>query len=69
MQTPLKVTFPFKWKTAKRSQGNSNCVKVAELPHGARAVMDSKNPLGAVLFFNASEWDAFIDGAKAGEFD
>jgi hypothetical protein len=32
-------------------------------------VRDSKDPDGPVLTFRAREWEAFIAGAKAGEFD
>ena len=32
-------------------------------------VRDSKNPTGSVLFFTYAEWDAFVAGAKDGEFD
>ena len=58
------------WRKSTRSgaQGG-NCVEVAELPDGGMAVRDSKNPTGAVLNFTKGEWDAFLDGAKAGEFD
>ena len=35
----------------------------------AIAVRDSKNPHGAALIFPAAEWDAFVGGAKDGEFD
>jgi hypothetical protein len=30
---------------------------------------DGKNPDGPVLFFTRAEWDAFVGGAKDGEFD
>ena len=30
---------------------------------------DSKHPDGPVLLFTAEEWDAFVEGAKDGEFD
>jgi hypothetical protein len=33
------------------------------------AVRDSKDPAGPVLVFTAPEWDAFVGGAKDGEFD
>jgi hypothetical protein len=33
------------------------------------AVRDSKNPSGPVLTYTPREWDAFLDGAKKGEFD
>ncbi|HEV2638158.1 MAG TPA: DUF397 domain-containing protein [Actinocrinis sp.] len=58
------------WRKSKRS-GNQggNCVEVAELANGARAVRDSKNPDGPKLVFTAAEWDAFIGGVKDGEFD
>ena len=36
---------------------------------GAVFVRDSKDPEGPTLPFNDQEWDAFIAGAKAGEFD
>jgi len=35
----------------------------------AIAVRDSKNPAGPALIFTADEWDAFVGGAKDGEFD
>jgi hypothetical protein len=45
-----------------------NCVEVAFVDQ-AIAVRDSKNPTGPVLIFTADEWDAFVGGAKDGEFD
>ncbi|MER6950109.1 DUF397 domain-containing protein [Nonomuraea sp. NPDC000554] len=33
------------------------------------AVRDSKDPDGPKLFFTPAEWNAFLDGAKADEFD
>ncbi|MFD1546185.1 DUF397 domain-containing protein [Nonomuraea guangzhouensis] len=41
---------------------------VAELPDGGQAVRDFKDPDGPVLRFTVGEWDAFIKGAKDGEF-
>jgi hypothetical protein len=32
-------------------------------------VGDSKNPGGPILSYTLAEWDAFLDGAKQGEFD
>ena len=45
-----------------------NCVEVAFIS-GAIAVRDSKNPTGPALVFTPGEWDAFVGGAKDGEFD
>jgi hypothetical protein len=42
---------------------------VAEDGTGGVFVRDSKDPDGPVLTFNAREWEAFLAGAKAGEFD
>ncbi|MGV9773494.1 DUF397 domain-containing protein, partial [Streptosporangium sp. NPDC003464] len=33
-----------------------------------RAVRDSKDQDGPVLFFTGAEWDAFVGGVKLGEF-
>ncbi|WIM99231.1 DUF397 domain-containing protein [Actinoplanes oblitus] len=56
------------WRRSTRSYSD-NCVEVADLPDGGRAVRDSKNPDGPILFFTPSEWAAFVGGAKDGEFD
>ncbi len=60
---------PATWRKSTRSQGATNCVEVADLPNGDRAVRDSKNPTGAPLRFTATEWSAFTAGVRAGEFD
>jgi uncharacterized protein DUF397 len=33
------------------------------------AMRNSRHPEGTVLVFTPTEWDAFLKGAKAGEFD
>jgi hypothetical protein len=57
-----------RWKKSSRSSGNGQCVEMADLGD-AVAVRDSKDPHGPALIFTPSEWAAFLDGAKAGEFD
>lgn len=58
------------WRKASASSAEgSDCVEVAELRGGGRAVRDSKNPDGPMLEFTEREWGAFLDGAKKGEFD
>jgi predicted secreted Zn-dependent protease len=56
------------WRKASRS-GTGNCVQVAAAGRGMIAVRDSKNPEGGLLIYTPSEWAAFIDGVKNGEFD
>lgn len=57
------------WKKSSRSGPNcDNCLEVACVD-GAIAVRDSKNPTGPALVFTRDEWDAFLGGAKDGEFD
>ena len=56
------------WAKSSRSGNNGNCVEVAFVD-GAIAVRDSKNPEQRALIFTAGEWDAFVGGAKDGEFD
>jgi hypothetical protein len=55
-------------KSTRSGPWTDNCVEVAFVD-GAVAVRDSKDPTGPVLVFTAGEWDAFVDGAKDGEFD
>jgi hypothetical protein len=45
-----------------------NCVEVAFLASGQIAMRNSRHPGGPALIFTRSEWDAFLGGAKDGEF-
>jgi Domain of unknown function (DUF397) len=47
---------------------NSSCVEVANLGNQV-AVRDSKDHEQRYLFFTTTEWNAFLDGARSGEFD
>jgi hypothetical protein len=56
------------WRKSTFSNDTGNCVEIAELPEGDRAVRDSKDPRGPVLWFTAGEWAAFVAGVRGGEF-
>jgi hypothetical protein len=57
------------WKKSTKSGTNGgNCVEVRQVDATVQ-VRDSKDPSGPVLRFTREEWDAFLGGAKNGEFD
>ncbi|GAA1945749.1 DUF397 domain-containing protein [Kitasatospora viridis] len=56
------------WRTSSYSKDGKDCVEVAELPGGAVALRDSKNPRLTPLRFTAGEWTAFVEGVRDGEF-
>lgn len=58
-----------KWFTSSRTDGGRECVEVAFLEGGRIGVRDSKDRARPPLVFTPGEWQAFIGGAKDGEFD
>ena len=57
------------WTKSSLSFSNGNCLEVTELPGGSVGVRNSRDPDGPVLRFTHGEWDAFLGGARLGEFD
>lgn len=55
------------WRKSSASGAENNCVEVAELPSGGKAVRDSKRPDIAPLRCTAAEWAAFRAGVISGE--
>jgi hypothetical protein len=55
------------WRKSTHSCVNG-CVEVAFLGDKV-GVRDSKDRIGAVLVFDFFEWQAFIVGVRAGEFE
>jgi len=51
------------------ASGANGCVEVAHLPQGGVALRDSKDRTRPAHYFDRAEWDAFLTGVKAGEFD
>ncbi|NKY36454.1 DUF397 domain-containing protein [Nocardia speluncae] len=58
-----------KWFKSSRSAGGNDCVEASHLDGGHVGVRDSKNSSGPALVFTPGEWDAFLAGAKGGDFD
>ncbi|GHF67783.1 hypothetical protein GCM10010218_56600 [Streptomyces mashuensis] len=57
------------WTKSRRSNAAGNCVEVAELPGGGVAIRNSRHPQGPALVYTRAEIEAFIGGAKDGDFD
>lgn len=58
-----------RWVKSRHSgPTGGNCVEVAFLAGGEVAVRNSRHADGPALVFTPQEWDAFVGGAKDGEF-
>ncbi|HEX2314036.1 MAG TPA: DUF397 domain-containing protein [Thermomonospora sp.] len=57
------------WQKSRRSNPSGNCVEMAQLPTGEIAVRNSRYPHGPVLVYTREEIEAFVGGAKDGDFD
>ncbi len=58
------------WRKSDFSQLNGSCVEIGRLLPDRIGIRDTKDDgTGPVLIFTTAEWDAFIAGAKEGQFD
>ncbi len=64
---PVAAVPPTAWRKSTRSYSDG-CAEFAAVGD-AVAMRDSTNPHAAAFVFNRTEWTAFLEGAKAGEFD
>jgi hypothetical protein len=56
--------LPYPWQKSRLSNPSGNCVEVARLPDGGRAIRNSRAPRGPALVFTAGEWAAFVGAAS-----
>ena len=55
-------------KSSYSGPTGGNCVEVAFLADGDVAMRNSRYPDGPALIFTRTEWEAFLGGARDGEF-
>jgi hypothetical protein len=58
-----------RWRKSRYSNPSGNCVEAAELSAESVAVRNSRYPDGPALIFTRAEWEAFLLGARDGDFD
>ncbi|MEV6809859.1 DUF397 domain-containing protein [Streptomyces sp. NPDC051132] len=56
------------WQSAPGTEEHEERVEIAHLPGGAVAMRSSLDP-DTVLRYTEAEWNAFVLGARDGEFD
>ncbi|MBA8822877.1 hypothetical protein FHX42_000206 [Saccharopolyspora lacisalsi] len=56
------------FKSSRRAAANDNCVEV-RMTGTVVGVRDSKNPDGGAFAVTPRSWRAFLDHARAGDFD
>jgi hypothetical protein len=58
------------WRKSTFSSMNGSCVEVGRVLPDGIGIRDTKdNGSGPILIFTDCEWNAFIAGAKEGQFD
>lgn len=63
-----KTTDQVTWRKSSRSN-NGQCVEMARFPDGSIGVRNSNQPAAGLVRFTPAEMNAFLRGAKDGEFD
>lgn len=63
--------IPVSWHTSTKSSHIGECVEAGPVndDSGRIAVRHSKDPDGPMIVYTRSEWAAFVQGVRLGEFD
>ncbi|MFI0818563.1 DUF397 domain-containing protein [Streptomyces sp. NPDC021098] len=67
--TPGSKITGAQWTKASASDALNDCVELARVNGSEVAVRNSRFPDGPALVFTRSEFSAFLDGARKGEFN
>ncbi|MDR7278948.1 DUF397 domain-containing protein [Catenuloplanes atrovinosus] len=65
---PDASTIAVEWHKSSRSASHGQCLEVADLGDTI-ALRNSREPTGPALVLTVGEMEAFVEGAKSGEFD
>ncbi len=57
------------WRKSRYSGTDDNCVEVAALPVGGRAIRDSKVVSGPILSISHDGWQTFTGSIKSGTLE
>ncbi|MEU3566456.1 DUF397 domain-containing protein [Kitasatospora sp. NPDC006786] len=57
-----------KWRKSTYSNGQGNCIEIADGLASIVPVRDSKDLHGPVLSFTPEAWRSFVAGIQAGDF-
>ncbi|MEW2354532.1 DUF397 domain-containing protein [Spirillospora sp. NPDC029432] len=64
MNHPDRDLTRARWRKSSYSGSGNQCVEVAALAGGRRAVRDSKDPSGPALRFTPDQWRALLEGIR-----
>lgn len=66
---PASDLRELEWQASQHSDSQEARVELAVLPGGSIAMRHSRHPAGPALIYTHAEIEAFIAGAKDGDFD
>jgi hypothetical protein len=66
---PASSLTEVEWAASRHGDPGASRAQMAMLPSGSIAMISSRDPGGPALIFTHAEIEAFMAGAKDGEFD